>query len=68
MGARHTPLMLVLTRHVDEDVLLTLPDGQRVRISVAGVLGDRVKLAFDAPAEVIINRAEVQARIDAEEA
>ena len=62
---RHTQAMLVLTRRVDEDVLLTLPDGQRVRIHVAAVVGDKVRLAFDAPDEVVVNRAEVQDRIDA---
>ena len=45
---------------------MTLPDGQRIRINVAAVDGTgRVRLAFDAPADVQINRAEVQDRIDA---
>jgi carbon storage regulator len=55
--------MLVLTRKVGESILV---DGD-IRITVTAVNGDRVRIAFTAPDDVVIHRAEIVARIEAEQ-
>lgn len=52
--------MLTLTRKRGEETYLDLPTGERIRIKVTGVSGSRVRLAFDAPADVQISRPEWQ--------
>ena len=56
--------MLVLTRKVGEQIVI----GGDSRITVSAVTGDRVKVAIAAPPQVKVHRAEVAARIAAEEA
>lgn len=48
--------MLVLSRKKSERVFVTLPDGDRVVVAVVKIRGDKVRLGFDAPADVIIAR------------
>ena len=50
--------MLVLTRHIDEDVMVDHPLGT-VRVVIVGVEGDMVRLGFDAPPDVKIYRKEI---------
>jgi carbon storage regulator len=45
--------MLVLARKIDEAILL---DDGKIRISVLGVSGGRVKLGIEAPREVNVQR------------
>ena len=52
--------MLVLTRRENETVFI----GRDITVTVVSVRGNKVKLAFDAPMEVPIHRAEVQRRMD----
>ena len=52
--------MLVLSRKPGEDVLI----GDLISISVVAIQGKRVKLAFTAPDEVVIRRAELMADAD----
>ncbi len=47
--------MLVLSRKVGEKIII---DGQ-ITISVSSVIGQRVKLAIDAPKDMVIRREEV---------
>lgn len=47
--------MLVLSRRKDERVVI----GDNVVVTVIEIRGDRVRLGFEAPAEVVINREEV---------
>ena len=47
--------MLVLSRKLGEDVLI----GDLISVSVVAIQGKRVKLAFTAPNEVVIRRAEL---------
>ena len=54
--------MLVLTRRENETVYI----GKDITITVVSVRGNKVKLAFDAPMEVPIHRAEVQQRMEEE--
>ena len=55
--------MLVLSRKAGENVLI----GEYIAISVVAIQGKRVKLAFTAPNEVAIRRAELVAAVDDQE-
>jgi carbon storage regulator CsrA len=50
-------MALVLTRTESQAVVLAV-DGRRIRIEVARVAGGEVRLAFDAPDDVVIWREE----------
>lgn len=50
--------MLVLSRHKNTDVVITL-NGVEVTVMVVEILGDKVRLGFQAPPEVSIHRREV---------
>ena len=55
--------MLTLSRKAGERVLLTLPDGQEIWVSVVTVKANgSVRLGFDAPPDVDIYREELLAR------
>ncbi len=56
--------MLVLTRKIGQDIVI---DGD-IRITVSAIGADRVKIGISAPSHVKVDRAEVAARIAAEEA
>ena len=58
--------MLVLTRELDESVVLECPDGTRIVVTVNRITWHSVRLAFDAPRSVTIHRGEVQELVDAE--
>ena len=51
--------MLVVTRREQETVIITTADGTQIRIIVADIYGGKVRLAFDAPQSVTIDRLEV---------
>jgi carbon storage regulator CsrA len=51
--------MLVLTRAVGEEVVLTLPDGRRIVVQVLGRNHQEVRLGFLAPEDVVIKRREL---------
>ncbi len=51
--------MLVLSRKKNEAIVLQMQNGIEVRVTVADVRGDKVRLAIDAPREVRIMREEV---------
>lgn len=51
--------MLALTRRVGEEVVIGDPHNPLGRIRVVDVHGDKVRLAFDFPREVEINRREL---------
>ncbi len=52
--------MLVLSRKRGESIVI----GNGITVTVVEVRGDRVRLGFNAPAEVPIHRKEVQQKID----
>ena len=56
--------MLVLTRRTNERVIITLPDGATIQILLCEVRGDKVRIGFEAPRQIKINRLEVQESID----
>lgn len=57
--------MLCLSRNVDESVVIRHPDGSVMRITVIDAHLGRARLGFDAPAEVEINREEIDDQIRA---
>jgi carbon storage regulator len=50
--------VLVLTRRINETILI----GGRIRITVTAIQGRAVRVAIDAPRDVIVLRAELAAR------
>jgi len=56
--------MLALSRRSGEEIVLTLPNGERIAVKVFRILNDKVRIAIDAPGDVQINRDDVQQRID----
>jgi len=49
---------LVLTRTKGQEVYSDA-GGTRITVRIAEIRGDRIRLAFEAPAEVVINRREI---------
>ena len=56
--------MLVLSRHRDESLIITAPDGTVIKIMVVAILGDRVRLGTEAPRDWSVHRHEIQGEID----
>lgn len=54
--------MLVLTRHVNESILI----GDEVTITVISVKGNQVRVGISAPSDVDVHREEVYLHIKAE--
>lgn len=51
--------MLVLSRKPDESVVITTESGDEIVISVLGIVGQQVRLGFDADESVKIDPAEL---------
>ena len=51
--------MLALTRRVGEEVVIGDPSNPTGLIRVVEIHGDKVRLSFDFPREVLINRKEL---------
>lgn len=60
--------MLVLSRHRDEAIVVTLPDRRRLRIIVVDIRGDKVRIGIEADSDIPVHRAEIQSEIDRERA
>ena len=58
--------MLVISRKREERVLVKI-GGQKCWITVCDLRGDKVRMGFDAPREVIIHREEVVRVIEEDE-
>ena len=52
--------MLILTRGIGQSIFI---DGDEIKLHVLGVIGDKVKIGIDAPADVSVHREEVFHRI-----
>ncbi len=59
--------MLVLSRKVAEEILITAPDGTVINVMMVEVRGDKARIGIDAPREWTVHRAEVQRKVDKEE-
>lgn len=51
--------MLKISRHAEQSVVLTMPDGRTIKIKVLKTGRTKVHLGFQAPLDVRINRDEV---------
>ncbi len=51
--------MLVLSRYRDERIIIRTPEGRVIRLTIVGVMWDRVRIGIDADREVTIDRAEI---------
>lgn len=60
---------LTLTRETNESVVIGLPDGRRMTVTVVSgsKISGNLRLRFDAPSDITIHREEIQAHIDAEQ-
>lgn len=51
--------MLILARRLGESILI----GENITITVVSTKGNQVKLAIDAPRDIVVNREEVAERM-----
>jgi carbon storage regulator len=54
--------MLVLTRGIGGEIIITTADGQEITVAVLGVRGNQVRLGVNAPHDVVIDRKEIHER------
>lgn len=54
--------MLVLTRYVEEKIVIMPPSGERIEVLIAGVSGNKVRIGIDAPRSVVVDRMEIHYR------
>lgn len=54
--------MLVLTRKTNEEIIID----ECIKVTIAGIQGNRVRLAIDAPDEIPVHRSEVADLIQGE--
>jgi len=60
--------MLVLSRERDPEVVMVLPDGTLITITVVDIRGEKVRIGTDAPKELPVHRYEIWEAIQREEA
>lgn len=58
--------MLILSRHRDESVVLSIDGKVIATVTVTKIVGDRAWLGFDAPPEVVIHRQEIHELVERE--
>lgn len=58
--------MLVITRREGEEVVIGDPRNPQGIVRIAGIKGDRVRIAFEFPRDVAVHRREVADQIKAE--
>ncbi len=58
--------MLVITRREGEEIVIGNPENPLGVIRIAGIKGDRVRVAIDFPREIQVHRREVAEQIIAE--
>jgi carbon storage regulator len=58
--------MLVLTRRPGESIIIELPTGERITVTVLGIKGNQVRIGTDAPDDVSIVREELLDKLPAE--
>lgn len=51
--------LLILSRHNEQSVVITLPDGRTIDVYVLEIKKKRVRLRFRGPKDVRIDRSEV---------
>jgi carbon storage regulator len=51
--------MLILTRRPSESIIIELPTGEQIEVTVLGIKGNQVKIGTDAPDDIAIVREEL---------
>ena len=51
--------MLILTRRVGESIVIELPTGETIKVTVLGVKGNQVRMGTDASDDIKILREEL---------
>ena len=59
--------MLILTRRPGETLIIELPTGERIEVTVLEVKGNQVRIGTDAPDDISILREELLEKLPAEE-
>lgn len=55
-------MALILTRRVNETLVITTPTGEEIRMTVLGVKGNQVRIGSTANTDVTIDREEIHER------
>lgn len=58
--------MLVLSRHVNETIVITLEDGREITLMLIGIRRNTARIGVDAPPSILVHRREVADAIAAE--
>ena len=51
--------MLILTRRIGETIIIELPTGEQIEVTVLGVKGNQVRIGTQAPDNISIVREEL---------
>ena len=51
--------MLILTRRPGESLIIKLPAGEKIAVTVLGIKGNQVRIGTDAPENITILREEL---------
>lgn len=57
--------MLALTRRVGESLIIELPTGEEIRVTVTSLNGNQVRLGTAAPREIKVSREEIRDKLSA---
>lgn len=63
--------MLVLSRKLNESVVITVPPSpaaQQIRVTILETRGDKTRMGFRAERDIVIHREEIQRVVDLEAA
>ena len=55
--------MLVLTRKVNQSIMINLPHVGEIEVTVAEIRGDSIRLGVDAPKNVTVHRKEIYLQV-----
>ena len=58
--------MLILTRRPGESLIIELPTGERITVTVLEVKGNQIRIGTDAPDDIAIVREELLEKLPAE--
>ncbi len=58
--------MLILTRRPGESIIIELPTGQQIEVTVLGIKGNQVRIGTEAPKDIAVHREEIAQRIKEE--
>jgi len=58
--------MLVVCRQEGEEVVMELGDGRTAVVRICGVRGEKVRIGFDVPKDLIVHRREVWEQVERE--